>query len=82
MRAIGGAYIGSMSNSAVGEKSVRNSNNAGQTGAAPSPIVGLNCECISSASELAVGDQPMVHLNYVGSTDEHSWTEFRKVLSM
>jgi hypothetical protein len=29
MRAIGGAYIGSKSNRAVGEKAVRKSNNAG-----------------------------------------------------
>ena len=82
MRAIGGAYIGSMSNSAVGEKAVRNSNNAGQTGDAPDPIVGLNCECIFSVSKLAVGDQPMIHLNYAGSTNEHSWTEIRKMLSV
>jgi hypothetical protein len=29
MRAIGGAYIGSMSNRAIGEKAIRKSNNAG-----------------------------------------------------
>jgi hypothetical protein len=35
MEAIGGAYIDSKSNRAVGEKAVRKSNNAGQTDAAP-----------------------------------------------
>jgi hypothetical protein len=35
MEAIGGAYIDNKSNRAVGEKSVRKSNYAGQTGAAP-----------------------------------------------
>ena len=79
---MGGAYIGSRSNRAVGEKAVSDSNNAGQTGAAPDPIVGLNCECISSDSKLAVTDQPMIHLNIVGSTDEHSYSESRKMLSV
>ena len=79
---MGGAYIGSRSNRAVGEKAVSDSNNAGQTGAAPDPIVGLNCECISSVSKLAVRDQPMIHLNCVGSTDEHSCSESRKKCSL
>jgi hypothetical protein len=35
MEAIGGAYIDSKSHRAIGEKAVRKSNNAGQTGAAP-----------------------------------------------
>jgi hypothetical protein len=35
MEAIGSAYTNSKSNRAVGEKAVRKSNNAGQTGAAP-----------------------------------------------
>jgi hypothetical protein len=35
MEAIGGDYIDSKSNRAVGEKNVRKSNNASQTGAAP-----------------------------------------------
>jgi hypothetical protein len=35
MEVIGGAYIDNKSNKAVGEKAVRKSNNAGQTGAAP-----------------------------------------------
>ena len=70
-----------MSNSAVGEKAVRNSNNAGQTGAAHNANVGLICECISSVSELAVGDQPMIRLNDVGSTDEHNCSESRKMRS-
>ena len=77
-----GAYIGSRSNRAVGEKAVSDSNNAGQTGAAPNSIVGLIDECISSVSELAVTDQPMIHLNIVGSTDEHSYSESRKMLSV
>jgi hypothetical protein len=34
MEAIGGSYIDSKSNKAVGEKVVRKNNNAGQTGAA------------------------------------------------
>jgi hypothetical protein len=33
MEAIGGAYIDSNSNRAIGEKAARKSNNAGQTGA-------------------------------------------------
>jgi hypothetical protein len=72
MEAIGGAYIDSKSNRAVREKAVRKSNNAGQTGAAPLANVGLNDECIFSASELAVGDQPMTSLNCISSTDERS----------
>ena len=70
-----------MSNRAVGAKAVRHSNNAGQTGVAPDPIVGLNCECISSDSKLAVGDQPMIHLNSAGSTDEHNCSESKKMRS-
>jgi hypothetical protein len=35
MEAIGGAYIDSKSNRAIGENAVRKSNNAGQTGASP-----------------------------------------------
>jgi hypothetical protein len=35
MEAIGGAYIDNKSNRSVGEKTVRKSNNPGQTGAAP-----------------------------------------------
>jgi hypothetical protein len=35
MEAIGGAYIDSKSNRVIGEKAVRKSNNADQTGAAP-----------------------------------------------
>jgi hypothetical protein len=35
MEAIGGAYIDSKSNRAIGEKTVRKSNNTGQTGGAP-----------------------------------------------
>jgi hypothetical protein len=35
MEAIGSAYIDSKSNRVVGEKAVRKSNNAGQTGVAP-----------------------------------------------
>jgi hypothetical protein len=35
MKAIGGAYIDSKSNRAVGEKAIRKRNNVGQTGAAP-----------------------------------------------
>ena len=81
-RSHGGAYIGSRSNRAVGEKAVSDSNNAGQTGAAPNSIVGLIDECISSVSELAVGDQPMICLNITGSTDERSWSEPRKMLSV
>jgi hypothetical protein len=38
----------------------------------PSCNVGLNDECIFLTSALAVGDQPMISLNYIGSTDEHS----------
>jgi hypothetical protein len=38
IEAIGGAYIDSKSNRAVGEKAVRKSNYAGQTGAAPLPM--------------------------------------------
>jgi hypothetical protein len=34
MEAIGGAYIDSKSNRAIGEKTVRKSNNSGQTGVA------------------------------------------------
>ena len=37
MEAIGGAYIDSKYNRAVGEKAVRKSSNAGQTGAALVP---------------------------------------------
>jgi hypothetical protein len=37
IEAIGGAYIDSKSNSAVGKKAVRKSNSAGQTGDAPFP---------------------------------------------
>jgi hypothetical protein len=37
IEAIGGAYIDSKSNRAVGEKAIRKSNNAGQTGDAPFP---------------------------------------------
>jgi hypothetical protein len=74
MEVIESAYIDSKSNRAVGEKAVRKSNNAGQTGAAPPPPanVGLNDECIFLASALAVGDQPMISLNCIGSTDERS----------
>jgi hypothetical protein len=35
MEAIGGAYIDSKCNRAVGEKAIRKSNNASQTGATP-----------------------------------------------
>jgi hypothetical protein len=35
MEAIGGAYVDSKSNRAVGEKAIKKSNNIGQTGAAP-----------------------------------------------
>jgi hypothetical protein len=72
MEVIESAYIDSKSNRAVGEKAVRKSNNAGQTGAAPPANVGLNDECIFLASALAVGDQPMICLNCIGSTDERS----------
>jgi hypothetical protein len=51
------------------------SNNTGQTGAALANV-GLNDECIFSASELAVGDQLMIFFNCIGSTDERSWSEF------
>jgi hypothetical protein len=44
----------------------------------PLAIVGLTDECIFSASELAVGDQPMISLNCVDLTDEHSWSESKK----
>jgi hypothetical protein len=42
----------------------------------------LTDEYISSASELAVGDQPMISLKYISLTDEHSWLEFRKKCSL
>jgi hypothetical protein len=38
----------------------------------PPANVGLNDECIFLASALAVGDQPMICLNCIGSTDERS----------
>jgi hypothetical protein len=38
IEAIRGAYIDNKSNRAVGEKAVRKSNNAGQTGYAPFPM--------------------------------------------
>jgi hypothetical protein len=41
-------------------------------------IIDLIDECIFLASELAVVDQSMIYLNYVGSTDEHSSSESRK----
>jgi hypothetical protein len=46
----------------------------------PLAIVGLTDECTFSASELelAVGDQPMISLKYIGLTDEHCWLESRK----
>jgi hypothetical protein len=42
----------------------------------PLANVGLNDECIFSPSELAIGDQPMISLNCIGSTDERSWSKF------
>jgi hypothetical protein len=77
MRAIGGAYIGSKSNRAVGEKAVRKVITLVKP-VLPLSIVGLTDECIFSASELAVGDQPMISLKYIGLTDEHCWLEPRK----
>jgi hypothetical protein len=41
----------------------------------PLGIVGLTDECIFSASELAVGDQPMISLKYIDLTDGHSLLE-------
>jgi hypothetical protein len=38
----------------------------------------LTDECIFSASELAVGDQQMISLKYIGLIDEHCWLESRK----
>jgi hypothetical protein len=36
----------------------------------------------SISSKLAVGDQPMISLNYIGLTDEHYRLESRKMLSV
>jgi hypothetical protein len=81
MEAIGGDYIDSKSNRAVGEKNCQKSNNASQR-CCPIANIGLNDECIFSASELAVGDQPMISLNCIGSIYERSWSESRKMLSV
>jgi hypothetical protein len=81
MRDIGGAYIDSKSNRVVGEKAVRKVITPVKP-VLPLAIVGLTDECIFSASELAVGDQPMISLNCVGSTDEHNWSESRKKCSL
>jgi hypothetical protein len=48
----------------------------------PLAIVGLTDECIFSASELAVRDQPMIFLKYIGLTDEHYWLESKKECSL
>jgi hypothetical protein len=48
----------------------------------PLANVGLNDECIFSASELAIGDQLMISLNCISSTDERRWSESRKMLSV
>jgi hypothetical protein len=48
----------------------------------PLANIGLNDECIFSASELAIGDQLIVSLSCIGSTDERSWSESRKMLSV
>jgi hypothetical protein len=48
----------------------------------PLAILGLTDECIFSASELDVGDQPLISFNCVGSTDGHSWSESRKTSSL
>jgi hypothetical protein len=44
----------------------------------PLDIIDLTDECIFSASELVVGDQPMISLKYIGLTNEHCWLESRK----
>jgi hypothetical protein len=44
----------------------------------PLAIIGLTDECIFSTSELAVGDQLMISLKYIGLTNEHCWLESRK----
>jgi hypothetical protein len=48
----------------------------------PLSNVGLTDECIFSAPELAVADQPMISLKYIGLTDEYCWLESRKMLSV
>jgi hypothetical protein len=48
----------------------------------PLSNVSLTDECIFSAPELAIGDQPMISLKYIGLTNEHCWLEFRKILSV
>jgi hypothetical protein len=77
-----GAYIDSTSNIVVREKAVRQKVITPVKPVLPLAIVGLTNECIFSASELAVGDQLMISFNCVGSTDEHSWSESRKMLSV
>jgi hypothetical protein len=48
----------------------------------PLANIGLNGEFIFSASELAIGDQPMISFCCISSTDERSWLEYRKMLSV
>jgi hypothetical protein len=67
-----GAYIDSTSNRAVGEKAIRQKVTTPVKPVLPPCHRRFNRECIFSASELAVGDQPMISFNYVGSIDEHS----------
>jgi hypothetical protein len=75
---IADAYIDSTSNRAVGEKAVRQKVIMPVKPVLPLPIIGLPDACIFSTFELAVGDQPMIFFNCIGSTDEHSWSESRK----
>jgi hypothetical protein len=83
MKVIVGAYIDSKSNRAVTEKTVRKVITPVKP-VLPPPFanVGLNDECIFSASDLAVGDQPMISLNCIGSIDERNWSESSKMLSV
>jgi hypothetical protein len=76
-----GAYIGSKSNRAVGEKAVKKVLMPVNP-MLPLAIVGLPDECIFSASELAVGNQSMIFLKYIGLTDEHCWLESKKECSL
>jgi hypothetical protein len=75
MEAIGDAYIDIKSNRAVGGKLSEKVITPIKP-VLPLANVGLNDECIFSASELAVGDQPMISFNCIGSTNERSWLEF------
>jgi hypothetical protein len=61
------------------KKTVRKSNT---TGDAPLSNFSLTDECIFSAPELAIGDQLMISLKYIGLTDEHCWLETRNLLSV